>query len=73
MVFNTPRDICCEYLLESPYRGDSNKYPQHMFLEVNKKKKRPLLPSIVFYVGILYNAKFVSTAKPYETSTVVMT
>ena len=30
----TPRNICCGYLLESPRRGDSNKYPQHMFLGV---------------------------------------
>ena len=30
----TPRNICCGYLLESPQRGDSNKYPQHMFLGV---------------------------------------
>ena len=30
----TPRNLCCGYLLESPRRGDSNKYPQHMFLGV---------------------------------------
>ena len=30
----TPRNICCGYLLESPQRGDSKKYPQHMFLGV---------------------------------------
>ena len=30
----TPRSICCGYLLESPRRGDSNKYPQHMLLGV---------------------------------------
>ena len=30
----TPRNICCGYLLESPQRGDSNKYPKHMFLGV---------------------------------------
>ena len=28
------KNICCGYLLESPPRGDSNKYPQHMFLGV---------------------------------------
>ena len=38
-VFNTPRNICCSYLLESPRRGESYKYPQHMFLGVNKGKK----------------------------------
>ena len=26
----TPRNIYCGYLLESPRRGDSNKYPQHI-------------------------------------------
>ena len=30
----TPRNICCEYLLKSPRRGDSNKYPQHVILGV---------------------------------------
>ena len=29
-----PRSICCRYLLESPHRGNSNKYPQHMYLGV---------------------------------------
>ena len=28
------KDKCCWYLLESPRRGDSNKYQQHMFLRV---------------------------------------
>ena len=27
----TPRNICCGYFLESPRRGNSNKYPQHRF------------------------------------------
>ena len=31
----TPSNICCGYLLESPHRGDSNKYPQHMLLGVS--------------------------------------
>ena len=30
----TLRNICCGYLLESPQRGDSNKYPWHMFLGI---------------------------------------
>ena len=31
----TPRNICCGYMLESPpLRGDSNIYPQHMFLGI---------------------------------------
>ena len=24
------KNICCEYSLESPRRGDSNEYPQHI-------------------------------------------
>ena len=27
------KNVCCEYSLESPQRGDSNEYPQHMFYE----------------------------------------
>ena len=30
----TLRNICRGYLLDSPRRGDSNKYPQHKFLGV---------------------------------------
>ena len=30
----TPRNRCCGYLLELPPRGDSDKYPQHMFLGI---------------------------------------
>ena len=30
----TPRNICCGYLLESPRRGDCNKYPRFMFLGI---------------------------------------
>ena len=26
------KNICCGYSLESPWRGDSNQYPQHTFL-----------------------------------------
>ena len=31
------KNICCWYSLESPRRGDSNEYPQHMFLWSNKQ------------------------------------
>ena len=27
------KNISCEYSLESPRRGDSNEYPQHVFME----------------------------------------
>ena len=30
------RLICCGYSLESPYQGNSNEYPQRMFLLRNK-------------------------------------
>ena len=26
------KNICCGYSLESPWRGDSNEYPQHVFM-----------------------------------------
>ena len=58
-LFNTARNICCGYLLESPHQGDSNKYPQHMFLGVNKGKKAFYHLSY-WYVGILYSDKFIS-------------
>ena len=32
-------NIDCGYSLEPPRRGDSNEYPQSMFLGRNKKKK----------------------------------
>ena len=32
----TLRNICCGYLSESPWRGDSHKYPRHMFLGILK-------------------------------------
>ena len=31
--FKTPSNICFGYLLESPHRGDFNKYPKHIFYE----------------------------------------
>ena len=31
------KNICCGYSLESPRRGDSNEYPQHMLLWRNKQ------------------------------------
>ena len=40
MVLNTPSNVCCDYLLELPNQGNSNKYLQDMFLRVNKKKKQ---------------------------------
>ena len=35
IIFNTPRDTCSGYLLESHRLADSIKYPQHIFLRVS--------------------------------------
>ena len=35
LSLSTLRNICCGYVLESPRRGDSNKYPRHMFLGIS--------------------------------------
>ena len=51
-VFNTPRNRCCGYLLETPRRGDSYKSPQHMFLGVNKEKK----PFIINHTGTFWDS-----------------
>ena len=39
VAFNTSRNICCGYLLESPRWGVSIKYPQHTSLGEIKKTK----------------------------------
>ena len=43
--------INCEYLLEPPRRGGSNKYPQSMFLSRNKKKN-VYLSKLQFFFSI---------------------
>ena len=62
MVFNSPRNICCDYLLESPHWGNSNNISQHIFLGVNKGS-----------VGILHSRKFFLTTKSQGTKTVIIT
>ena len=32
IIFVLHKNICCGYSLELPHRGDSNEYPQYMFL-----------------------------------------
>ena len=56
---NSTQHICCGYLLESPRRGDSNKYPQHMFLGVNMERSSFLSFIILVHVGFRYSGKFV--------------
>ena len=36
------QNIDCGYLLELPWRGGSNEYPQSMFLSRNKKMYTPV-------------------------------
>ena len=50
------KNICCGYSLESPRWGDSNEYPQCMFLRKNKQKY-PLL--IIKYPSYLFHWHFV--------------
>ena len=50
---------CCGHSLESPGRGDSNVYPQHMFLWRNKKKY-PLI--ITKYPPYLFHSVYIPRA-----------
>ena len=36
--YGVHKNICCGYSLESPWRGNSNEYPQHMFFMEKKAK-----------------------------------
>ena len=60
------------YLLESPRRGDSNKYTKRM---IHKKtvQKDPLLMLKMGPIKFLYNSKFDTTAKSLVTNSVVIT
>ena len=65
------RNICFGYLLESPQRGDFNKYPKHMFYEEIIKQG---LSYILFCpLRILYNSKFITMATFLGTNAVVVT
>ena len=46
-------NICFGYLLESPQRGDSNRYPKHMLLEVLMQ-----YPCIISYKLLLLERRF---------------
>ena len=59
-VFNTRRNKCCGYLLESPRRDDSYKCPQHLFVWSKIDSLLPLILSFgVFFIQwqIVYNVK----------------
>ena len=65
-------NICFGYLLESPQRGDSDKYPKHMFYKEIRMKQD--LSYMSFYpLRILYNGKFIIMATSLGTNAVVVT
>ena len=64
--------ICFGYLLELPQRGNSNKYPKHMFYEEIRIKQG--LSYILFSpLRILYNSKFIMMATFLGTNAVIVT
>ena len=69
---NSSSNICFGYLLESPPRGDSNKYPKHMFSE-EIKIKQGLSYTLFCPLRILYNSKFITMATCLGTNAVVVT
>ena len=72
LLFNTSSDICFGYLLESPQRGDSNKYPKHTFYEEIRIKHGICCISFCS-LRILYNSKFILMAIYLGTNAVVVT
>ena len=65
-------NICFEYLLELPQRGNSNKYPKHMFYE-EIRIKPGLLNILLCPLRILYNSKFIIMATFLGTNAVIVT
>ena len=72
IVFNTIKNMCFGYLLESPEWGDSNKYPKHMFFE-EIRTKQYLCYISTCSLSILYNNKFNLMAMSLGTKAVVVT
>ena len=64
-------NICFVYLLESPRRGDSNKYTKRM---IHKKLFKSISYSCFrrVHVNFFYNSKFDLTAKSLVTNSVVI-
>ena len=52
--------ICCGCLLESPHRGDSNRYPQHMILRRTDGNfaKKTLITYLVYCKGFIGTETF---------------
>ena len=68
----TSSNIWFGHLLELPHRGNSNKYPKHMFYEEIRIKQG--LSYISFWpLRIPYNSKFILMATSLETIAVVVT
>ena len=67
-------DICFGYLLESPQRGNSNKYPKHTSTFYEEIRMKQGLSYISFCpLRILYNSKFIIMATSLGTYAVVLT
>ena len=58
LLFNTSSNIYFGYLLESPHRGDSNKYPKHTFYEEIRIKHGMCCISFCS-LRILYKSNFI--------------
>ena len=71
LLFNTSSNICFGYFLELPHRGNSNKYPKHMFYEEIRIKHSICCISFCS-LRILYNSKFILMAISLETNVVVV-
>ena len=59
IVFNTQRNKCCGYLLESPRCGKSYKYPQDFFIGVKDSALALILRLFGLYIQlhIVYKVK----------------
>ena len=44
--------VCYEFLLESPHRGDSKEYTQHII--INIKRKSYIIPNIIMSAAIVF-------------------
>ena len=64
------RNICFEYLLESPLWGNSNKYPKHMFFDQIRTNQDHSYISICLF-NILYNSKFILMTTYFGTNAVI--
>ena len=65
-------NICFGRLLESPQRGDSNRYRKHMFYE-EIRIKQGFFHILFCPLRILYNSKFIIMATFLGTNAVVVT